>query len=386
MTAESEGRLLSLWQEHQKLELGQPAPSQGEPLLSTMTDDAQVNNVPIITGGQGRSELRNFYSEYFLPGLPGDLEITPVFQTAGDNDRVVDEFILNFTHNVAMEWILPGVEPTGKQVRVPMVTVAQFKADKIASKRSYWDQATVLVQIGLLDPKGLPVSGVEQAEKILHPDTVPSNELIWRAYGERWDIADFEMPPMTNRPELPDGEALRALWTEHLTHEFITLSADATIATMVPHAHVNHVPTLTGGAGHEQLRYFYANHMIGQRAPNLGGIPQATVRTMAYDTVIDENVGHGASHTVVNDYALPGVPPAGREVSRAGVMLVHFEGDKLAHEHIYWDQATTLFQLGVWDPGDLPVSGPDQAAKMDDFDSVPSNKYIEKARARRQSK
>ncbi len=386
MTAKSEERLLSLWQAHRQLELSRQGESQVDLLLSTMTANAQLNNVPVITGGQGESELKKFYSQYFLPGLPTDLEITPVFQAAGDNDRVVDEFILNFTHDVAMEWLLPGVEPTGKQVKLPIVTVAQFEADKIASQRSYWDQATVLVQIGLLDPSDLPVSGVEQAEKILHPDTVPSNELIWRALGKRWDIPDFKMPALGEQPTVPNGEALTALWTEHLTQEFITLDADATVATMVPHAHVNHVPTLTGGAGHEQLRYFYATHFIGQRAPNLVGIPQATVRTMAHDTLIDENIAHGGTHTVANDYALPGVAPTGKAVSRAGVMLVHFEGDRLAHEHIYWDQATTIFQLGLWDPGDLPVSGPEQADKMTSFNSVPSNQLVERARAKRGAK
>ncbi len=151
MTAKSEERLLSLWQAHRQLELSRQGESQVDLLLSTMTANAQLNNVPVITGGQGESELKKFYSQYFLPGLPTDLEITPVFQAAGDNDRVVDEFILNFTHDVAMEWLLPGVEPTGKQVKLPIVTVAQFEADKIASQRSYWDQATVLVQIGLLE-------------------------------------------------------------------------------------------------------------------------------------------------------------------------------------------------------------------------------------------
>ncbi len=383
MTTEPDGRLLSLWQDHRKLELGRQGAAQVDLLLSNMTDDASVNNVPVITGGKGASELKKFYSEYFLPGLPADLEVTPVFQAAGSDARVVDEFVLNFTHDVTMDWLLPGVEPTRRQVKVPIVTVAQFKSDKIASLRSYWDQATILVQIGRLDPARLPVSGVEQAEKILHPDTVPSNELIWRALGKRWDIPDFEMPALGQRPTVPDGEALTTLWTEHLTHEFITLDAAATIATMVPHAHVNHVPTLTGGAGHEQLLYFYANHFIGQRAPNLAGIPQATVRTMAHDTLIDENVSHGGVHTVANDYALPGLAPTGKAVSRAGIMLVHFEGDKLVHEHIYWDQATTISQLGLWDPGDLPVSGPEQAAKMTAFDSVPSNQLVERAHARR---
>ena len=107
---------------------------------------------------------------------------------------------------------------------------------------------------------------------------------------------------------------------------------------------------------------------------------------MAHDTLIDENIAHGGTHTVANDYALPGVAPTGKAVSRAGVMLVHFEGDRLAHEHIYWDQATTIFQLGLWDPGDLPVSGPEQADKMTSFNSVPSNQLVERARAKRGAK
>ncbi len=93
---------------------------------------------------------------------------------------VIDEFLVRFTHDIVMDAILPGVQPTHRPVEVPHVAVIGFEAGKIAFERIYWDQATVLVQIGLLDPSTLPVVGAEQARVLLDP-TRPRNELITRA-------------------------------------------------------------------------------------------------------------------------------------------------------------------------------------------------------------
>jgi carboxymethylenebutenolidase len=103
----------------------------------------------------------------------------PVSRTIG-TDRLVDEMIFCFTHSLEMEWMLPGVPPTGKSVEIPMVVIVQFRDGKLAHEHVYWDQASVLVQLGLLDPGGLPVAGVETARKVLNPQ-LPSNELIRRA-------------------------------------------------------------------------------------------------------------------------------------------------------------------------------------------------------------
>ncbi len=166
-----------LWEEHMRAEF---ASHSVEETLKTMVADAPyVNHVPVLTGGVGLEEVRKFYSERFIPQQPPDSEIIPVSRTVG-NDRVVDELIDRFTHTIEMDWLLPGIPPTGRRVEIPIVVVVQFREGKIVSEHIYWDQASVLVQVGLIDPEELPVSGAESARKVLDPASVPSNELIER--------------------------------------------------------------------------------------------------------------------------------------------------------------------------------------------------------------
>jgi carboxymethylenebutenolidase len=87
--------------------------------------------------------------------------------------------VFKFTHTIPMDWILPGIPPTGKRVEVPLVAIIRFRDRKLAHEHIYWDQASVLVQIGLLDPAKLPVVGVESAKKVLDP-SLPANELMKR--------------------------------------------------------------------------------------------------------------------------------------------------------------------------------------------------------------
>jgi carboxymethylenebutenolidase len=144
-----------------------------------MVDDAYVNHIPVLTGGSGRDELREFYSKRFIPQMPPDTEMTPVSRTIGEN-QIVDELVFKFTHTIAMDWILPGIPPTGKRVEVPLVAIVRVRNGKVAHEHIYWDQASVLVQIGLLDPARLPVVGIESAKKVLDP-SLPANELMQRA-------------------------------------------------------------------------------------------------------------------------------------------------------------------------------------------------------------
>ena len=129
-----------------------------------------------MTGGVGRKQLTHFYDNYFIPQMPPDTQIIPVSRTIG-HDRLVDEFVIKFTHTLQMDWLLPGVPPTNKPVEVATMTVVQFKDGKMASERIYFDQASILVQLGLLDPGKLPVAGVATARK---DDQLPSNELMKR--------------------------------------------------------------------------------------------------------------------------------------------------------------------------------------------------------------
>jgi carboxymethylenebutenolidase len=167
--------LQALWEEHLQYEFGTHST---EDALATMVEDAYVNHIPVMTGGVGKPALREFYSKYFIPQMPPDMELTPISRTIG-TDRLVDEMVAKFTHTVWMEWILPGVVPTGKRVEVPVVAIVQFRDGKLAHEQIYWDQASVLVQVGLLDPGTLPVVGVDSARKALDPN-LPSNTLIDR--------------------------------------------------------------------------------------------------------------------------------------------------------------------------------------------------------------
>jgi carboxymethylenebutenolidase len=81
-----------------------------------------------------------------------------------------------------MDWMLPGIAPTGKPVEVAIVVVVHFRDGKLAHEHIYWDQASVLAQIGLIDPAGLPIGGVDSARKVLDP-ALPANSLIRRAQG-----------------------------------------------------------------------------------------------------------------------------------------------------------------------------------------------------------
>ena len=165
-----------LWEDHVRYEF---STRNTEDTLATMVEDAYVNYIPVLTGGVGRDELREFYSKRFIPQMPPDTEMTPISRTIGE-DQLVDEMVFKFTHTIRMDWILPGIAPTGKCVEVPLVAIVRFKGGKVAHEHIYWDQASVLVQVGLLDPAKLPVVGIESAKKVLDP-SLPANELMHRA-------------------------------------------------------------------------------------------------------------------------------------------------------------------------------------------------------------
>jgi carboxymethylenebutenolidase len=170
----SQRAMVELWEEHTDYEF---EAHSTEKTLSTMIDDPVNINVPVLTGGVGLEEVRKYYSEYFIPKNPPDTEVVLLSRTVGEN-RLVDEMIQRFTHTIEMDYMLPGVPPTGKRVEIPVVVVVGFKDGKIASEHIYWDQASVLVQVELLDPDTLPETGSESARKLLDPTSVPSELLI----------------------------------------------------------------------------------------------------------------------------------------------------------------------------------------------------------------
>jgi carboxymethylenebutenolidase len=155
--------LSELWDEHTAHEF---STRDTERTLDTMVDDAYVNHVPVMTGGRGKTELRAFYSTDFIPRMPPDTRLTPVSRTVGE-DQLVDEMIFSFTHTEEMPWMLPGVAPTNKHVEVPLVVIVKFRDGKLAHENIYWDQASVLKQIGLISDATLPVFGAETARKVI---------------------------------------------------------------------------------------------------------------------------------------------------------------------------------------------------------------------------
>lgn len=149
-----------------------------EATMTTMVAEPYVNHVPTMTGGVGRAEVYRFYKHHFIPKWPADTRVAPISRTVGV-DQIVDELLLSFTHDIEMDTVLPGVPPTGRYVEVAAVVVVKFEGGKVAHEHIYWDQASVLVQVGLLDRKGLPVAGAEQAGKVLDPSR-PANTLMAR--------------------------------------------------------------------------------------------------------------------------------------------------------------------------------------------------------------
>ena len=157
--------LIKLWEAHTTDEF---VARDTEATLATMVDDAYVNHIPVLTGGYGKAALRTFYSRDFIPVMPPDTTLTPVSRTVGE-DQLVDEMIFSFTHTQEMPWMLPGIPSTNRHVEVPLVAIVSFRDGKLAHEHIYWDQASVLKQIGLLNDPSLPVAGVESARKVRDP-------------------------------------------------------------------------------------------------------------------------------------------------------------------------------------------------------------------------
>lgn len=157
--------------------------------LATMVANPYVNHIPTVTGGIGAKDLFRFYADFFIPGNPPSFQTRLLSRTIGV-DRIVDEMLVTFKHTQPVPWMLPGIPATNKPVKVALVSVVCIRGGKLYHEHIYWDQASVLVQVGLLDPKlvpesmkkhgveRLPVVGVEGAEKVVDEESVESNDLI----------------------------------------------------------------------------------------------------------------------------------------------------------------------------------------------------------------
>jgi carboxymethylenebutenolidase len=161
----SQQALLDVWQQHLYAEF---ALKDVDMALATMTDNPYVICVPVGKGGYGVEGVRQFYAQEFFRGMAADTKMTPVAQTIADA-VLIDESVIAFTHDVPMEWILPGIAPTGRWVEFAMIAVISYANGKIASERLYWDQATLLAQLGVIDPATPSVCGPEAAQLLLDP-------------------------------------------------------------------------------------------------------------------------------------------------------------------------------------------------------------------------
>ncbi len=165
--------LSSLWDNHCYFEF---ATRNVADTMATMVSAPYVNHIPTMTGGVGADQLSRFYRWHFVDANPEDTKLIPISRTIGSTS-LVDEMLFCFTHTREIDWMLPGIASTGKYVEVPLIAIVSFRGDKLYHEHIYWDQASVLVQIGALDPTGLPVAGIETAKKLLD-ETLPSNTLM----------------------------------------------------------------------------------------------------------------------------------------------------------------------------------------------------------------
>ena len=174
--------LAALWDKHCEYEFGT---RDVDATMSTMVAEPYVNHIPTMTGGVGAAMLARFYKHHFVNSNPPDTSLVPISRTVGAT-QVVDEMLFCFTHTTEIPWMLPNIPPTGKRVEVPLVAIIKFRGDKLYHEHIYWDQASVLVQIGLLDPSKLPVVGIEEGRKLLD-ESLPSNGLMaaWKDSAPR---------------------------------------------------------------------------------------------------------------------------------------------------------------------------------------------------------
>ncbi len=168
----TEQALIDVWESHTAAEFEH---KDADAAIATMTENPVLIHVPVGTGATGREELRKFYREIFIPQIPPDAELQLLSRSVTQY-RIIDEFILRLTHTVQMDWFAPGIVPTGRRLAVPHVGIIAFEDGKIRSEHIYWDQATVLLQLGVLEGN-LPVLGADQVDRLLNPE-VPANLLI----------------------------------------------------------------------------------------------------------------------------------------------------------------------------------------------------------------
>ena len=236
----------------------------------------------------------------------------------------------------------------------------------------------VVLQFGAADGR-TPIAALDRGDGsgvFEYPDAAAGFALPGRAtFDKRIDGLAHSRSLEILRGRLGPHYDLVALFTAHIRHEFETRDVDATMATMIGEPYVNHVPTLAGGVGHDMLKRFYAHHFVHQNSRERSSTPVS--QTLGPDRIVLEMVVR-FRHDQVLDRYFPGIQPTGRMVEIPTLLVVKFRGDKVCHEHIYWDQGSALMQIGVLDGEGLPIAGPEAAEKVID-ETRPSNIFMQDA-------
>ncbi|KAJ6543844.1 hypothetical protein B0H19DRAFT_288057 [Mycena capillaripes] len=179
--------LEAIWEEHTYFEFEVRSVAK---TMGTMVAEPYVNHVPTLAGGIGRKQLSAFYRDHFVFNNPKDTRMQSISRTVG-SDRVVDEFIFHATHDKQIDWLLPGVPPTGKKFAIPMLGVINIRGDRLYHEHIWWDQGTACMQVGIIPTHvsfegkrlRLPIAGVESATLLNDERAVPPNEMMGPAYG-----------------------------------------------------------------------------------------------------------------------------------------------------------------------------------------------------------
>lgn len=168
-------RMLEAYLRHTAAEFETRRP---EDAVASMVEKPQVLLLPTLDGGTGREEVAEFYAHHFIFNMPPDMELLPVSRIVAA-DHVVEESVLRFTHTVELDWMLPGIPPTNRRVEIAVCSIVRMEGEKVAHEHIYWDQGSVLAQLGLLDAEALPAVGAEAARKLLDP-SLPQIPLLRR--------------------------------------------------------------------------------------------------------------------------------------------------------------------------------------------------------------
>ncbi|KAF9008825.1 hypothetical protein BDQ17DRAFT_1349009 [Cyathus striatus] len=187
--------LEAIWEEHTYFEFEVRSVAK---TMGTMVAEPYVNHIPTMTGGVGRENLTTFYRDHFIFSNPPDARLQVISRTVGP-DRVIDEFIYHITHDRTVDWLLPGVPPTGQKLSIPMMAVVNIRGDRLYNEHIWWDQGTTLRQVGILPEHvpypaesmnttlRLPIAGKECANMLNNESSEESNVM----FGDDWGVSSL---------------------------------------------------------------------------------------------------------------------------------------------------------------------------------------------------